>query len=185
VLRRDILKKYTGRDVLKEEEKIRIHLLSKPEDRNKLKNLVFILCHKKDFEGAIKLCEKYLEKKPKDGEFLGILGYLFYETEKTKKAIEYLNKSLEAFPNTAFIHFLLGNAYSRAGKVKDAILNYDFAICLDLDIYSAHINFAQNYEEIGQKERALNEYIIAYEIDPRSKKIEKKIRELSIELNRP
>jgi tetratricopeptide (TPR) repeat protein len=182
VLKRSILKNYAGKDIAVEEEKIRIHLLSRPDDRLKLKNLVVILCHKKDFEGAIRLCEKYLEKKPNDGEFLGILGYLFYETERIKEAVLYLNKALTEIPDTAFVHFLLGNAYSRAGNIKEAILNYDLAICLDLDIYSAHVNFARNYEEMGQIEKALREYTIAYEIDPRSKKIAKKIKELSAEI---
>ena len=46
------------------------------------------------------------------------------------------------------IFFLLGNAYSRAGKIMEAITSYDFAIFLDLDIYKAHIDFAEKYEKI-------------------------------------
>ena len=68
--------------------------------------------------------------------------------------------------------------------IKDAINSYDFAIFLDLDIYTAHLDFAKKYEAIGQKEKALKEYIIAYEIDPRDKKIAEDIARLKSELGR-
>ncbi|MDR1831743.1 MAG: tetratricopeptide repeat protein [Fusobacteriaceae bacterium] len=182
MLKRYMMKRYAGKDIAVEEEKIRIHLLSRPDDRIKLRNLLVILCHKKDYQSAIRLCEKFLEKKPDDGEFLGILGYLYYETERIREAILFLNKALDLKPDEAFVRFLLGNAWSRAGNIQEAIKNYDLVICGGLDIYGAHVNFAKNYEEFGQLEKAKREYNIAYEIDPldpRSKKIAKKIKELT------
>ena len=104
------------------------------------------------------------------------------ENENYENAIDYFNKSLEIAPDNSFVHFLLGNAYSRAGLIKEAINSYDFAIFLDLDIYTAHLDFAKKYEAIGQKQRALKEYVIAYEIDPREKNIINKINELKADI---
>ena len=49
---------------------------------------------------------------------------------------------------------------------------------MDLDIYSAHLDFAKEYEFLGRYKKALNEYIAAYEIDPRDKDIKEKIKYL-------
>ncbi|MGF6905686.1 tetratricopeptide repeat protein [Fusobacterium sp. PH5-44] len=179
MLKENILKQYIGKDLPKEEEEIRLQLIADPYNSSIVRDLIVILCRKKDIAGAIKLCIKQLVKKPKDSEFLGILGYLCYEIDKTNKAIKYYKKSLDIEPGAAFVHFLLGNAYSRVGRVKEAVQSYDMAICLDFDIYSAHIHFAQNYEAIGHHTRALQEYIIAYEIDPRDEKLRDKIQEMS------
>jgi Tfp pilus assembly protein PilF len=62
---------------------------------------------------------------------------------------------------------LLGNIYSRRGDVVKAIDNYEFAIFLDFDIYTAHIDFARKYEHMGRHKRALEEYRAAYDIDSR------------------
>ena len=44
------------------------------------------------------------------------------------------------------------------------------------------MDFAKKYEAIGQKQRALKEYVIAYEIDPREKNIINKINELKADI---
>ena len=75
----------------------------------------------------------------------------------------------------AFVYFLLGNAYSRAGMIKEAIESYEFAIFLDFDMYTAHLDFAKKYEDMGRKEKSLKEYIAAYEIDSRDASIKEKI----------
>lgn len=183
MLKENILKQYIGKDLPKEEEEIRLQLIADPDNSSIVRDLIVILCRKKDIAGAIKLCIRHLVKDSKDSEFLGILGYLCYELEKTNKAIKYFKKSLEIEPNAAFVHFLLGNAYSRIGRVKEAVQAYDMAICLDFDIYSAHIHFAKNYEAIGHHTRALQEYIIAYEIDPRDEELRDKIKKMNKEIN--
>ena len=109
---------------------------------------------------------------------IGFLGYLNYELGNYTKSIQYFNMFLDNKPGDAFVYFLLGNAYSRAGKIVEAINSYDFAIFLDLDIYSAHLDFAKEYEFLGRNKKALNEYIAAYEIDPRDKEIKEKIKYL-------
>ena len=183
MLKENILKQYRGKDLSKEEKEIRLQLITDPNDICKLRDLVVLLCRKKDIYGAVKLCIKTINKNPESADFFGLLGYLCYELDKMNKAIGYFRKSLELEPKAAFVHFLLGNTYSRIGRVKEAVQSYDLAICLDLDIYSAHFHFAQNYEDIGQYDKALKEYTIAYEIDPRSEKLHNKIKKLSKEIS--
>lgn len=161
-----------------QEENIRFSLLTSPNDQEKLEELGIILFQKRDCEGALEIFEKLYKQGRRNNITLGFLGYLNYELGNYSQSIRYFNKFLDEKPQEAFVHFLLGNTYSRAGKVVDAITSYEFAIFLDLDIYKAHLEFAKEYEGLGRIEKALREYIAAYEIDPRDKKIKEKIDNL-------
>lgn len=180
MLRKKILKRANiNKDQLLElEQEIRFTLLSKPNDIDNLDRLGMILFYKRDCQGSLEIYEKLRVFGKKDSETLGFLGYLNYELGNYTQAITYFNMFLDKKPGDAFVYFLLGNAYSRAGKIIEAINSYDFAIFLDLDIYKAHLDFAEEYESLGRDKKALVEYIAAYEIDPRNKNIEVKINEL-------
>lgn len=184
LLKTEIFRNYSNKDLIKEEEILRFSLLENPQDIKKLKELAIVLYNKKDYSGAIKLYEKIVKIESENSDNFAFLGYLYYEKENYSKAIENYEIALEIDPDRSFVYFLLGNSYSRAGLIKEAINSYDFAIFLDLDIYTAHLDFAKKYEVIGQKEKALKEYIIAYEIDPRDKSIANTIARLKSELGR-
>ncbi|MEG0068651.1 tetratricopeptide repeat protein [Cetobacterium sp.] len=180
MLRKKILKRanINKEQLLELEQEIRFTLLSKPNDIDNLDRLGMILFYKRDCQGSLEIYEKLRVLGKKDSETLGFLGYLNYELGNYTQAITYFNMFLDKKPGDAFVYFLLGNAYSRAGKIIEAINSYDFAIFLDLDIYKAHLDFAEEYESLGRDKKALVEYIAAYEIDPRNKDIEVKINEL-------
>ncbi|WP_297599010.1 tetratricopeptide repeat protein [uncultured Cetobacterium sp.] len=180
MLRKKILKRANKNkeQLLELEQEIRFTLLSKPNDIENLDRLGMILFYKRDCKGSLEIYEKLRVLGKKDSETLGFLGYLNYELGNYTQATACFNAFLDKKPGDAFIYFLLGNAYSRAGKIIEAINSYDFAIFLDLDIYKAHLDFAEEYESLGRDKKALVEYIAAYEIDPRDKDIEVKINEL-------
>ncbi|MGL6023029.1 MAG: tetratricopeptide repeat protein [Cetobacterium sp.] len=184
MLRKKILNRINlnEEELLKQEQNIRFELLTKSNDVEKLEELGTILFYKKDCEGSLEIYEKLRTLGKKDSETLGFLGYLNYELGKYATSIKYFNSFLDKKPSDAFVYFLIGNAYSRAGKIVEAINSYDFAIFLDLDIYNAHLDFAKEYEFLGRYKKALNEYITAYEIDPRDKSIEEKIKFLQDKL---
>jgi tetratricopeptide (TPR) repeat protein len=184
ILKTEIFNQLDIEKLLKREEEIRILLLGNPNDLNLLRELAIILYHKGDYSKAIKVYKKVIEYKNDKAEGFAFLGHLFYENEEYLKAIKAFEKSLDIDPDVAFVHFLLGNAYSRAGRIMEAITSYDFAIFLDFDIYKAHIDFAEKYEKMGLLERALREYTVAYEIDPRDKKIEEKINTIKKSLEK-
>ena len=116
---------------------------------------------------AIEIYDKIVNLRPRDHEMKAFLGYLYYENEELEEAEKDLNESLNLNPMEPFVLFLLGNIYSRRGDVVKAIDNYEFAIFLDFDIYTAHIDFARKYEHMGRHKRALEEYRAAYDIDSR------------------
>ena len=180
MLRKKILKRIdiSKRELLDQEQEVRFELLTKANDIENLEKLGTILFYKRDCEGALEIYEKLRVLGKKDSETIGFLGYLNYELGNYTRSIKYFNAFLDKKPGDAFIYFLLGNAYSRAGKIIEAINSYDFAIFLDLDIYSAHLDFAKEYEYLGRYKKSLNEYIAAYEIDPRDKEIKEKIEYL-------
>ena len=184
ILKTEIFNQLDIEKLLKREEEIRILLLGNPNDLNLLRELAIILYHKGDYSKAIKVYKKVIEYNNDKAEGFAFLGHLFYENEENLKAIKAFEKSLDIDPDVAFVHFLLGNAYSRAGRIMEAITSYDFAIFLDFDIYKAHIDFAEKYEKMGLLERALREYTVAYEIDPRDKKIGEKINTIKKSLEK-
>ncbi|MGL5050753.1 MAG: tetratricopeptide repeat protein [Fusobacteriaceae bacterium] len=182
MLRTEIFKIYSDKNMEflnDKEEEVRLKLLLDPKNLKKLKELGEILYYKRDVEGAISVYEKMIELENNEHEFLGFLGYLYYEAENLNRAIKCLEKSLELDPGDPFKYFLLGNANSRLGFIKEAVFNYDFAIFLDFDMYSAHLDFAKKYEEMNRIEKSLREYKAAYEIDPRDLKIKEKIESLT------
>lgn len=183
MLRTRIFSEYCkDKDLTSREEEVRLELLEDSKNVELLRELGAILYYSERDEEAISIYKKLLDLDKKNHNFMGFLGYLYYELEEHSKAIDYFNKALDEAPDSPFIYFLLGNAYSRSGNIIDAIRSFDFAIFLDLDIYTAHIDFAKKYEEMGRKKRALKEYITAYEIDPRDKDIEAKINQLKLEI---
>ena len=177
----EIFTQLDPKQIVATEENLRYDLLSTPDDAKKMEQLATLLYHKGDYEGAIKLYEKVINSEEIARKY-AFLGYLYFEKEDYQNAIIYFEKSLDIDPKNGFVYFLLGNSYSRTGKVIQAVTNYDFAIFLNLDIYKAHLNFAKKYENMGLISRALKEYIIAYEIDPRNKEIKKKIESLKAQL---
>ena len=184
ILKTEIFNQLDIEKLLKREEEIRILLLGNPNDLNLLRELAIILYHKGDYSKAIKVYKKVIEYNNDKAEGFAFLGHLFYENEEYLKAIKAFEKSLDIDPDVAFVHFLLGNAYSRVGRIMEAITSYDFAIFLDFDIYKAHIDFAEKYEKMGLLERALREYTVAYEIDPRDKKIGEKMNTIKKSLEK-
>ncbi|MGL6063723.1 MAG: tetratricopeptide repeat protein [Fusobacteriaceae bacterium] len=181
MLRTEIFKNYCDKEpalLTKKEEEMRIKLLLEPNNIEFLRLLGDILYFKKDIIGTIKIYEKLVKLDDNKSDLLGFLGYLYYENENYDLAIEKIRKALLLNEKVAFFYFLLGNVYSRIGLIKEAIINYDLAIFLDLDIYEAHLDFAKNYEVMGCEKKALKEYIAAYEIDPRKTQLREKIEEL-------
>lgn len=164
-------------ELLSKEAEIRCELLEEPSNFEKIEELAVLLYHKRDYDAAIKLYKKVIANS-NDPKKIAFLGYMYFEKEDYQMAVDYLKESIKLDPNDSFVYFLLGNAYSRMGNVLKAVQSYDLAIFQNLDIYQAHLDFAKKYESIGLIKRAIKEYTIAYEIDPRDKELKSKIEKL-------
>lgn len=179
LLKIEFLSQYEQEELANYEADLRIQLLANNESVSILEKLASLCFFKKNYEKAIYFFKKLISLDMTNANWYGFLGYVYYEQEEYKKAIGCLEKQIELSPNSPFVYFLLGNAYSCLGKIREAAWFYELAIFLDFDIYGAHLDFAKKYEMMGKKEKALSEYILAYEIDPRDAKIKEKIDALS------
>ena len=79
LLKTEIFRDYSNKDLIKEEEKFRFSLLENPQDIEKLRELAIVLYNKKDYSGAINLYERLAKMKPESYEIFAFLGYLYYE----------------------------------------------------------------------------------------------------------
>lgn len=184
MIRTEIFKKYNNNeDLNRKEAEIRVALLMDPENLTYLKELGALVYYKRNCKNAKVIYKKLTELEPKNGDNFAFLGFLNYELEQYDEAIKNFHKAISLIEDSSFIYFLLGNAYSRTGKIIDAIRCYDLAIFKNLDLYSAHVDFARKYEDMGRFEKALQEYTTAYEIDPRDQKIKQKITEIKEKIN--
>lgn len=179
LLKIEFLRQYTQEELENYEASLRMQLLEKAESVSLIEKLASLCFFKKNYEKAIYFFEKLIGLDSTNANWYGFLGYVYYEQEEYKKAIPYFKKQMELSPHSPFICFLLGNSYSCLGNIRDAAWFYELAIFLDFDIYGAHLDFARKYEKMGKLKKALSEYILAYEIDPRDSKIKEKIEALS------
>lgn len=179
LLKIEFLSQYKENELEDYEANLRLQLLENSESVSIIEKLAFLCFFKKNYEKAIYFFKKLIFLDVTNENWYGFLGYVYYEQEDYKKAIPYLEKQIELSPHSPFVCFLLGNSYSCLGKIREATWFYELAIFLDFDIYGAHLDFARKYEKMGKKEKALSEYILAYEIDPRDVKIKEKINALS------
>lgn len=176
MLKTEIFKKYCEEENLEEkEENLRLSLFTDSENIVKLRELAAITYYKKNYNAAIKIYEKLIKLEPENGDNFAFYGFLNYEMENYEEAIKYFLEAIDKIKDAPFVHFLLGNAYSRIGQIVEATRHYDLAIFSHEDIYKIHLEFAKKYEEMGRNKKAYREYIAAYEIDPRDKKILEKI----------
>lgn len=147
-----------------------------------LQEIGITLYLQKEDKEALEVFKKLKRLEPNNEDIVAFLGFLFYENQLYYDAIRELNHSLDINPRQPFVYFILGNTYSRAGNIKKAVDSYEFAIFLDLDIYSAHMDFARKYERMGRLERAKKEYECALAVDPRDDYVTQKIESLKEQL---
>ncbi|TDT70544.1 tetratricopeptide repeat protein [Hypnocyclicus thermotrophus] len=170
-------------DLEEKKANLKEKLKNDPNNLELLEKLAAVYYYQQEDFKAVEIYKKLVTLDPENAEYLAFLGYLCYELNELDLAIDYLNESLDIDSSAPFVFFILGNTYSRAGMIKQAVDAYDFAIFLDLDIYTAHMDFAKKYEDMGRKHNALKEYLAAYDIDSRDVKLKNKIKNLKEELN--
>lgn len=171
-----IFREYRYKDNISELiNELNLKLQKDPNNVDILEQLAEIYHAYKENDKAIEIYEKIDELKPKDSEIKAYLGYLYYEGSYLDKAEKYLLDSLNINPEEPFVLYLLGNVLSRKGRVIEAINYYELAVFFDFDLFTAHIDFGRKYEHMGRHKKALQEYNLAYEIDPTDTSLKEKI----------
>ena len=139
-------------------------------DNNNLKNEVdkiITLFKKKNFQEALYLSDKLIEKKKNIPFLLNLNGLINLNLENWQnaasvfqKAIDFDDKYVEAYNN-------IGVAYSHMGEDEKAVKNYNRAIQIKKDYSNAYNNLASHYDDIGKYNDAVKNYVNALEFDPK------------------
>ena len=139
-------------------------------DNNNLKNEVdkiITLFKKKNFQEALYLSDKLIEKKKNIPFLLNLNGLINLNLKNWQnaasvfqKAIDFDDKYVEAYNN-------IGVAYSHMGEDEKAVKNYNRAIQIKKDYSNAYNNLASHYDDIGNYNDAVKNYVNALEFDPK------------------
>lgn len=99
-----------------------------PKDFSYLAN---IYLNKGDYDNAIKLYTKIVEKNPKQLDALVFLGIAYGAKNKYKEAIQYFKQAAIIQPDGSQIHYYLSSAYKYSGDLINAEKSFQKAYNLD------------------------------------------------------
>ena len=117
---------------------------------------VYIL--QKKWDMAINELENALKIYPQNLQIHNDIGIAYYNAGKKGIAERYFYKASEIAP-TDYLSFLnLGSYYSQEGRPKDALSVYKRALSLSPENMEIRIRIAFLFEEIGEKEKAVDVY---------------------------
>jgi tetratricopeptide (TPR) repeat protein len=102
-----------------------------------------------------KSIEPILEKTP---YYHYNLGSKYLTEKKFNLAIAEYLKALEIAPNAYEVHNSLGLAYFFNQQYQEAILSFQNALAINPNLSDAHNNLGMVYNEIGNQDRAIEEY---------------------------
>lgn len=117
-------------------------------------------------EDAIRVYHRVIALRPEWLEPHINLGCLSYQVGRLDEACDSFRKALEIFPDHAIAHFNLGCALDELGNLDDAAIHLARAVQLVPDHADAHFNLASVYEKRGQKQFALEHWILYLRFQP-------------------
>jgi tetratricopeptide (TPR) repeat protein len=83
-------------------------------------------------------------------------------------AISKLRESIQFCPEEPFLSFMLGNALYRAGLFDESAEAYQAFLVTRTNHFEAHMSLGFTLFELGDKGKALHQWIIAADIEPES-----------------
>ena len=83
-----------------------------------------------EYENAISLIEKLLEKSPGNTDAILLLADVYHDSGMTVREIETLERALQ-YSQNALIFFRLGKAYYSGGNYEKALLNFEKYLLTD------------------------------------------------------
>jgi len=119
-----------------------------------------------DYEAAILLHRRFLEKEPANGLALYHLGYAYGQTGSHEKEVLYYEKAAAVGFEEAHIFFNLGMAYGELNRVEDSVRAFKKALDIDPDSADGHFGLALAYQRSLADRLAEKEFLEAIKIDP-------------------
>jgi tetratricopeptide (TPR) repeat protein len=115
---------------------------------------------KGDWETIVSICDTLVDEKDSKNlmipyaEALAAVG-------KPQKAIYLLDKKIESNPNEYFLYQTKGNVYYSMERFDSAIICYEKVISMRPTYARAYMNVGETYELIGNKDKAITNYLEA------------------------
>jgi len=121
---------------------------------------------RQDYEAAILLHQRFLEKKPANGLVLYHLGYAYGQTENYMKEVSYYEKAVALGFKEDGIFFNLGMAYGELNQIEKSIRAFNRALDINPDSADNHFGLAIAYQRSVADKLAEREFMEAIKIDP-------------------
>ena len=125
------------------------------------------LWDKKDFTGAISLCNEALDLNPNNELAYSRRGTAYNGLKQRERAITDYNKAIQVNPNYDKAYNNRGNVYRHLKQYNRAIQDYSKAIEINPNYTSAYYNRGRAYRHMKQYERAIQDYDKAIELNPK------------------
>ncbi len=119
-----------------------------------------------DYEAAIPLHQRLLEKEPANARALYHLGYAYGQTDNHAEEVFYYEKAIALGFKQDGIFFNLGMAYGELNQIEQSIRAFEEALHIDPDSADNHFGLAIAYQRSVVDTLAEKEFLKAIEIDP-------------------
>ncbi len=119
-----------------------------------------------DYLRAIADYDLYLEQVPDNQDALTHRGIAHYYLENYEQAVADFDRIIVLAPEDGFAYNWRGWMQYMAGDFEQAAADYERTLNLTPDEIIAHIDLAMIYAELGQTQKAIDEYHSAVEMNP-------------------
>ncbi|MBN1901657.1 tetratricopeptide repeat protein [Candidatus Sumerlaeota bacterium] len=154
----------------------KILLEKDPENLDYIYNLGLMYYDAHKFDDAEIYLRKVIEKNPDHAEAYNNLGYMFAEQGKNlDEAEELIKRALYLRPSAAYMIDSLGWVYFQRGEYEKSLLYLLHAERLSLDDAVLFDHLGDNYEKLGQTDKARSYWERAYKLDPQLKGVKEKL----------
>jgi tetratricopeptide (TPR) repeat protein len=121
-----------------------------------------------DYETAIRLHERILEKDAQNGLETYHLGYIYGQLGNHSKEIFYYRKAIELGFEEERIFLNLGMAYGELGQMEDAIRAFRKDLVSNPNSAEVHLAMAMAYQKLSAVDLAEKECQEAIRLDPKN-----------------
>jgi len=118
-----------------------------------------------EFDDALNSYKKAISLK-EDPEYYFDMGNVYYKMGKLEEALNQYKKVIELSPNATNTYLVIANTLLDLKKFTESKTYYDKVLEMDYYNSNAHNDIGTYYEQIGEMERAIQEYEIALQINP-------------------
>jgi tetratricopeptide (TPR) repeat protein len=119
-----------------------------------------------NYEPAILLHQRFLEKEPTNGLALYHLGYAYGQTGNHVKEVLYYEKAVDLGFDKNHIFFNMGMAYGELNQTGNSIRAFKKALDINPNSADNHFGLAIAYQVSVADEQAEEEFLKALKIDP-------------------